>query len=122
MSSTSTNFYASELQTALDDQSFGIQLFCLTSSTPYEARASVKLLEGNAITVKLTIQGYTIEPSTSSEGLSKDTFDSIENLLCSISHLYKEKRHDAWANKLEELLGTKKIPKSLHAEPLAPAL
>lgn len=55
-----SSFYASELQTALEEQIFGIQSFSFASSTPYEAKASVKLLEGDSIIVRLTIQGYTV--------------------------------------------------------------
>ncbi|KAG6843478.1 hypothetical protein H0H93_000860, partial [Arthromyces matolae] len=60
MSSAPTGeFYANELRSALEEQSFGINSFYLASETPYEATAVVKLLEGTDVNVVLNIQGYT---------------------------------------------------------------
>ncbi|KAG6841994.1 hypothetical protein C0991_004485 [Blastosporella zonata] len=108
MSDNPAEFFANELRTVLDDQSFGIQSFSITSITPYQALASVRLLEGNIITIKLTIKGYTIEPVESlPQDLAEDpAFDSIEDLLHSTSPLYEGKRHEAWVGKLEQLLST----------------
>ena len=63
----STEFYAQEIRRALEEQSFGIKSFTLLESdSGAQARATVILLEGQKITIKLNSQGYAVRPHTES--------------------------------------------------------
>lgn len=120
-SSSATQFLVDELRRALTEQLFGIQTFTITSTNSVHAAACVALLEGSEITVDLSVAGFTVRGSyeiltsylimcTKIEasktvqplGYRKDAvFESIENLLQSVSPEYEKKRHEYWVKKLE---------------------
>lgn len=55
-----SSFYADELHRALQEQSFGIESFSMENATSLQATATVKILEGLNVTLKLTIRGFTV--------------------------------------------------------------
>ncbi|KAF8073776.1 hypothetical protein FPV67DRAFT_765514 [Lyophyllum atratum] len=102
-----SSFFADELRCVLQEQSFGIQSFSIATTTRSQGNASVKLLEGHEITLKLTSRGYTIESDKCiirSKSGDDTTYESIESLLQSVSKIYEVKRHEAWVKELEKLL------------------
>jgi len=62
MSNFPPEFYAEEIRRALEEQSFGIKSFTLLENdiSGVQARATVILLEGQKITIKLNSQGYSV--------------------------------------------------------------
>ncbi|GLB38410.1 putative protein of unknown function (DUF727) [Lyophyllum shimeji] len=99
----SSSFYADELRSVLQEQSFGIESFSIITTTPSQATASVKLLEGKNISIKLSSRGFLIEPDN--PALDQEaTFETIEALLQSVSREYMRKRHEALVNALEKLV------------------
>ena len=58
----STEFYAEEIRRALEEQDFGVKSFTLLESdtSGVQARATVILLEGQKIMVKLNSEGYSV--------------------------------------------------------------
>jgi len=53
-----SQFYIDELQRALSEQAIAVRSFSVIGSSSLQATASVTLLEGNGITIKLTNRGY----------------------------------------------------------------
>ncbi|KAF9046681.1 hypothetical protein BJ165DRAFT_1527754 [Panaeolus papilionaceus] len=101
-SSSPSSFYHSELLRALKEQAFGIINFSMTSSSPEQASASVVLLEGRTVNVKLTIQGYSITGPGSCAS-SAGVHESFENLLRAISSLYRKREQEALFAKLAKI-------------------
>ncbi|PBK97624.1 hypothetical protein ARMGADRAFT_922935 [Armillaria gallica] len=98
-SSMPSAFLANELQLALSEQHFGIRSFSiLSSSTPLVAKASVTLLDGEKLQLVLTGRGYFVTNS-----LNMKVFETVEELLQSVSDTYAEKRREVLWNKLEKL-------------------
>jgi len=92
-----SQFYIEELQKALSEQTLAICSFSIKGYSSLQATASVTLLEGNDISIKLTDRGY-----ESNEQADK-TFETVENLLESVSPLYIQRRHALLLNALEAL-------------------
>ncbi|PPQ63629.1 hypothetical protein CVT24_004382 [Panaeolus cyanescens] len=100
--SSSSSFYHAELLRALREQAFGITSFSMTSSSPEQASASVVLLEGRSVNIKLTIQGYSVMgPCSGASGTG--VHESIETLLRAISPLYQKRQHEALFAKLAKV-------------------
>ncbi|KAJ3993191.1 hypothetical protein F5050DRAFT_1578141 [Lentinula boryana] len=91
-----SEFYIKELQRALSEQALFIRAFSVTSSSSLQAIVSVTLLEGNNVTVILTNQGYHADQSGATP------FETIEDLLQSVSPLYAQKRQLALLDALEK--------------------
>ncbi|KAJ7784427.1 hypothetical protein B0H16DRAFT_1709141 [Mycena metata] len=107
-----STFCADELQHALAEESStsAIGPFRLTSKAPLCATASVTLLEGRTICINLTTNGYSIIPgdgqSDHRDALTKSTFESIEQLLRSVSTMYEQRRQEALLAALERAMST----------------
>lgn len=124
------SFCVDELQRALAEQSSASAIgpFRLTESAPLCATASVTLLEGRTILIKLTTRGYSVRllPSSSlqdrtivgqiiggdrqpGEGShpmpapTGPTFESIEQLLHSVSTMYERRQQEALIAALERV-------------------
>jgi hypothetical protein len=117
-----SSFYQDELLRALTEQSFGIRMFYTLTTTRLQATASVTLLEGQRINIKLEMRGYSVRVASvvtkillislhqiesgdpalpSNEGM---IFESLDELLRSASPMYEQKRHEFWVQKLEGLV------------------
>jgi len=90
-----SQFYIDELQRALSEQAIAIRSFSVIDSSSLQATASVTLLEGNDITIKLTNRGY--------QSADDIIFETIEDLLRSVSPLYAQKSHALLLQALEGL-------------------
>ena len=53
-------FFASELKQVLSEQSFGIMSYRLGPTSSHEAQASIDLLEGIRLDVRLNIRGFEV--------------------------------------------------------------
>ncbi|KAG6332812.1 hypothetical protein ID866_6276 [Astraeus odoratus] len=94
--SSSSNFFYNELQRALSEQSFGIARYEVAKPiSPHEATASVTMLEGPCVSITLNARGYHVN--------SDQIFESIEDLLMSLSPKYTQKKSDALFAKLQGL-------------------
>ncbi|KIM61977.1 hypothetical protein SCLCIDRAFT_99556, partial [Scleroderma citrinum Foug A] len=94
-------FYYNELRRALSEQTFGIARYeVATPVSPHEATASVTILEGPCAAVTLTSRGYHVSTSHLSNG---QIFETIEDLLMTVSPKYAEKRSDVLFSKLQAL-------------------
>ncbi|KAJ4481996.1 hypothetical protein J3R30DRAFT_2110905 [Lentinula aciculospora] len=91
-----SEFYIKELQSVLSEQALLIRTFSMDNSSSLQATASVTLLEGDIITITLTNRGY---HSHQAKGI---IFESIENLLQSVSPLYARKRHSVLLDALDK--------------------
>lgn len=90
------SFFYNELRRALSEQTFGIARYeVATPVSAYEATASVTVLEGSCVSVTLTGRGYHLS--------NGQTFETIEDLLMSISPKYAQQRSDALFAKLRGL-------------------
>lgn len=105
-----STFCADELQLALAEESSAsaIGSFRLTSSDRLRATASVTLLEGRTILINLTINGYSIISGDDQNDMSgrtptEPTFESIEQLLRSVSRMYEQRRQEALIAALEKV-------------------
>jgi len=107
------SFCVDELQRALAEQSSASAIgpFRLTESAPLCATASVTLLEGRTILIKLTTNGYSIiggdrQPGEGSHPMpapTGPTFESIEQLLHSVSTMYERRQQEALIAALERV-------------------
>ncbi|KAJ7644230.1 hypothetical protein FB45DRAFT_824282 [Roridomyces roridus] len=90
-------FCSDELQRALDEESAisAIGAFNITEATPGSATASVTLLEGRTIQINLTTSGYSEPPGPK--------FETIDQLLRSVSLMYEQRRQQALMSALERL-------------------
>ncbi|KAJ7175979.1 hypothetical protein C8R46DRAFT_76417 [Mycena filopes] len=104
-----SSFCADELQHVLAEESsaFAIGPFRLTSKAPLCATASVTLLEGRTILINLTTNGYSIVRGDGQrDGPTESTFESIEQLLRSVSTMYEQRRQEALIAALERAVST----------------
>ncbi|EJF57081.1 hypothetical protein DICSQDRAFT_70216 [Dichomitus squalens LYAD-421 SS1] len=95
-------FAHDELERALKEQSFGITSFEIVSTTPLKAAASVVLLEGPTVLVSLSNRGFQVHPDLDAEAV----FETIEQLLQSVSPQYDAARRSALITKLESIQAT----------------
>ncbi|KAJ7095759.1 hypothetical protein B0H15DRAFT_880398 [Mycena belliarum] len=107
-----STFCADELQHALAEESStaAIGPFHLIASAPLGATAAVTLLEGRTIRIALTTNGYSIvaddNDSDTDAGrytATAPTFESIDQLLRSVSSMYEERRQQALIAALESV-------------------
>ncbi|KAF7346491.1 hypothetical protein MSAN_01877200 [Mycena sanguinolenta] len=108
-----STFCADELQHVLAEESSASSIgpFRLTSSGSLSATASVTLLEGQTILINLTTEGYSIIPGGQQKDISGETivsptgptFESIEQLLTSVSTMYEKRRQEALIRALERI-------------------
>ncbi|KAI0373710.1 hypothetical protein BV20DRAFT_1049653 [Pilatotrama ljubarskyi] len=100
-------FAREELARALAEQSFGISSYELVSSSPLKAAARVVLLEGDAIVVSLTSRGFQLHSPTEApmdpDHDSERVFETIEQLLETVSPQYESARRSALLSRLESL-------------------
>ncbi|KAG9024034.1 hypothetical protein FS837_005530 [Tulasnella sp. UAMH 9824] len=98
---------SAELRQALQEQSFGIQTYELTSD-PFE-HAIIKLLEGPSIMVKVTVQGWEVVEATTvvypytAPSTSRQRYETLDNLLRSNSPEYAAKESQKLQDKLNAL-------------------
>ncbi|KAF9483380.1 hypothetical protein BDN70DRAFT_799882 [Pholiota conissans] len=93
---SSPSFCDAELLRALNEQSFGIKSFTVSSSSPQQAIATIVLLDGPKLTVQLTTQGYSVVSTTK-------VYETIEDLLQASSPMYDKRRQEALYAKLSKL-------------------
>ncbi|KAH9889974.1 hypothetical protein C8Q73DRAFT_793331 [Cubamyces lactineus] len=102
-----SSFVREELERALAEQSSGIASFELISSSPLKAAAKVDLLEGEPIIVSLTSRGFQVHsPSEAPRDPDHDSetvFETIEQLLQTVSPQYEVSRRTILLAKLESL-------------------
>ncbi|KAJ6585125.1 hypothetical protein B0H19DRAFT_1108379 [Mycena capillaripes] len=108
-----STFCADELQHALAEESSASAIgpFRLTSTAALCATASVTLLEGRTILINLTTNGYSIIPGDGQNDIggqtltapTGQTFESIEQLLRSVSTMYEQRRQEALIAALERV-------------------
>ena len=55
-----SSFYGDEMLRSLTEQSFGLEASAILETTQLQATASVTLLEGQKIKIKLTMRGYSV--------------------------------------------------------------
>ncbi|KAI0357468.1 hypothetical protein OH77DRAFT_1422327, partial [Trametes cingulata] len=100
-------FVREELERALAEQSFGISSFELMSSSPLKAAARVVLLEGNPVVISLTSRGFQLQSPSEApmdpDHDSETVFETIEQLLQTVSPRYESARRGALLSKLESL-------------------
>ena len=108
-----TNF-ASELASALKENSFGLKEYRVTQETQLESTATVVLLEGDTITVSLSPRGFQVRlhpletlPRSQREYqvLNKETWavhETLEQLLVSQSPAYRLASQQALFSRLDE--------------------
>ncbi|PCH39953.1 hypothetical protein WOLCODRAFT_98042 [Wolfiporia cocos MD-104 SS10] len=102
------DFPAAELTNALTEQSFGTTSFKIVLTGPLEAAARVVLLEGTALNISLSSQGYKIGRVDAKIGEAgsptiDETFESLEALLTSVSPRYATARQNALFARLQAL-------------------
>ncbi|KAJ3567041.1 hypothetical protein NP233_g6619 [Leucocoprinus birnbaumii] len=100
-SSMSSSFFGQELHRALREQGPAIHGFKIVSASPLQAVARVKTLEGHTLEVLLTQQGYKVDCKPN-EGMTQ-AFETVEDLLHSISPLYAQRRSEALFEALKRL-------------------
>ncbi|KAJ6559060.1 hypothetical protein DFH09DRAFT_1161730 [Mycena vulgaris] len=109
-----STFCADELQHALAEESStsAIGSFRLTAAAPLCATAAVTLLEGRTILINLTTNGYSIIADdrqndkgnhTMTAPAIGPTFESIDQLLRSVSTMYGQRRQEALIAALERV-------------------
>ncbi|KAI1794881.1 hypothetical protein LXA43DRAFT_882761 [Ganoderma leucocontextum] len=100
-------FVKEELSRALNEQSFGITSYEIVSSTPLKAAASVVLLESDTILVSLSSRGFQLhslnESPTDPDLDAELVFETLEQLLQSVSLQYDAARRSALIAKLDAL-------------------
>lgn len=119
-SSMSSSFFGQELHRALREQGPAVHSFKIVNAGPLSGTARVKTLEGHTIEVLLTQQGYKVEhpypfplsprfltlvakvDCKPNEGLTQ-AFETIEDLLHSLSPLYAQRRSEALFEALKRL-------------------
>ncbi|KAF6757381.1 GSKIP domain-containing protein [Ephemerocybe angulata] len=103
-----TTFFRDELESALREQSFGLQSFRVTSSTPRQSSASLVTLEGLSLTIVLNTQGYSVDAKRSDAFQSLKpgqlhVYETIENLLQTISPMYTQRHQGQLFEALQRL-------------------
>ncbi|KAH9841806.1 uncharacterized protein C8Q71DRAFT_349098 [Rhodofomes roseus] len=94
------DFPGGELENALKEHAFGLSRYEILHKSPHEARARIALLEGKAVNVMLTTSGYSIVCDVESPAR---TFESLDDLLLSVSPRFEEARQQALLAKLQLL-------------------
>ena len=117
-SHSDVDFPGGELTNALQEHSFGVSQFEITSVSAHEASARIILLERSSVTVVLTTSGYAVRILLYLDGYEKGrlmrivqinqgagskTFETLEDLLASISPAYVERRQQSLLAKLQVL-------------------
>lgn len=124
MITMSSTDFSSELASALKESSFGLKDYQIILESQLESIATVVLLEGDAIKVALSPQGFEvghligclfyISPhDLQNQVLDKETeviHETLEQLLVSLSPAYRLASQQALFSRLEELAAT-------HADP-----
>ncbi len=121
-------FVIEELSRALDEQSFGITSHEIVSSSPLKAVARIVLLEGDTILVSLSSRGFQVRPlefgstypykrspqlhslneSPTDPDLDAElVFETLDQLLQSVSLQYDAARRSALIAKLDALASSK---------------
>ncbi|KAJ7442662.1 hypothetical protein FB451DRAFT_1297176 [Mycena latifolia] len=101
-----STFCADELQHALTEESSSSAIgpFRLTASAPLCATAAVTLLEGRTILITLTTNGYSNDVGNHTvTAPAGPTFESIDQLLRSVSTMYEQRRQEALMAALERV-------------------
>ncbi|KDQ62507.1 hypothetical protein JAAARDRAFT_462306 [Jaapia argillacea MUCL 33604] len=93
--STPEMFYQEELDRALKEHAYGLSDAQITSSSASGASATAKTLEGEPITIELTSRGYMHHND-------QHVFETLEDLLNTISPLFVVQRHEALVAKLQQ--------------------
>ncbi|KZV65603.1 hypothetical protein PENSPDRAFT_586657 [Peniophora sp. CONT] len=93
------SFYERELRAALEEQRFGVEDAFMIESTPNDAKASVVLLEGKTIEVKLSREGF----ARAAFLKRKAVYETIDDLLAAVSPMYKSRLHDTLLDKLNAI-------------------
>lgn len=111
----SPEFYVRELKQALLEQSGRIETFEQVSQIPGGASASVKLLEGSTLLVKLTSKGYICEqsdairtrgpwsPPDRVDEPALQTHETLDDLLRKHSSLWDQRTNSILMEKLQAL-------------------
>lgn len=99
--SVSIDFPGGELSNALKEHSFGISRSEIVHTSSHEARARITLLEEREVAVVLTTNGYNIVEDAE---VSERTFESLDDLLVSISPRYREIQQQTLLAKLQLLV------------------
>lgn len=116
-SHSDVDFPGGELSDALQEHSFGLSQFEITHVSAHEASARIVLLEHSAVTVVLTTSGYGVRTlylcstvytslicsAQIVQGAASKTFETLEDLLASISPAYVERRQQSLLAKLQVL-------------------
>ncbi|EPS97073.1 hypothetical protein FOMPIDRAFT_43129 [Fomitopsis schrenkii] len=103
-SHSDVDFPGGELSDALQEHSFGLSQFEITHVSAHEASARIVLLEHSAVTVVLTTSGYGVRTLAQIvQGAASKTFETLEDLLASISPAYVERRQQSLLAKLQVL-------------------
>jgi len=111
------SFFSKELCRGLTEQGLAICSFEVIDAEPLQAVAHVKILEGDVLQVSLTHQGYKVElpamlsyrlitlPKMESKPNKEitQTFETIEDLLRSISPLYVQRHNEMLFEALKQL-------------------
>ncbi|KAJ3812791.1 hypothetical protein F5876DRAFT_36569 [Lentinula aff. lateritia] len=92
-----SEFYINELERALSEQAPFIRTFSVDSSSSLQAIGSVTLLEGNVINIEITNRGF------HSHQARELPFETIEDLLQTVSPLYTRQRQSVLLDALEKL-------------------
>ncbi|KAI9059275.1 hypothetical protein FKP32DRAFT_1596635 [Trametes sanguinea] len=102
-----SSFTREELERALAENSYGISSFEIMSSSPLKATARVVLLEGEPVIVSLSSRGYQLhspsEAPMDPDHDSETVFETIEQLLQTVSQQYESAKRNALFTKLESL-------------------
>ncbi|VDB94506.1 unnamed protein product [Peniophora sp. CBMAI 1063] len=98
------SFYERELRAALEEQRFGVEDAFMLDSTPNDAKASVVLLEGKTVEVKLSKEGFRLVAQKRASFLKrKPVYETIDDLLAAVSPMYKSRLHDTLLDKLNAI-------------------
>ncbi|KAH9936619.1 uncharacterized protein B0H18DRAFT_863711, partial [Fomitopsis serialis] len=92
------DFPGGELSNALKEHSFGISRFEIVHTSSHEARARITLLDEREVTIVLTTNGYNVRREVL---LNARTFESLDDLLVSVSPQYREIQQQALLTKLQ---------------------
>ncbi|KAI8978765.1 GSKIP domain-containing protein [Trametes punicea] len=102
-----STFTREELERALSENSYGISSFDITSSSPLKATARVVLLEGEPILISLSSRGFQLhspsEAPMDPDHDSETVFETIEQLLQTVSPQYESARRNTLLAKLQSL-------------------
>ncbi|KAI0789674.1 hypothetical protein C8Q75DRAFT_147242 [Abortiporus biennis] len=102
-----STFTRTELERALTEQSFGVISSKILHASEREATAMLVLLEGNAMTISLSSRGFLITSDTASPYTHVgDAYETLEDLLSTVSKQYNVVKHQVLTQKLSALSAT----------------